>query len=116
MAMPQTLRDARGYRSRYINALNAAIKAIAPIAGKGIRLRQTPQKITPAWAGKSSARNARSLAAQDYPRVGGEEGPVSQFPDDFAGLPPRGRGRGGRVSQSSCSSRITPAWAGKRTP
>ena len=52
MAMPQTLRDARGYRSRYINALNAAIKAIAPIAGRGIRLRQTPQKITPAWAGK----------------------------------------------------------------
>ena len=43
MAMPQTLRDARGYRSRYINALNAAIKAIAPIAGRGIRLRQTPQ-------------------------------------------------------------------------
>ncbi len=73
MAMPQTLRDARGYRSRYINALNAAIKAIAPIAGSGIRLRQTPQglpprgrgrdrsasklmgdpRITPAWAGKS---------------------------------------------------------------
>lgn len=52
MAMPQTLRDARGYRSRYINALNAAIKAIAPIAGRGIRLRQTPQELPPAWAGK----------------------------------------------------------------
>ena len=41
MAMPQTLRDTRGYRSRYINALNAVVRSIAPIAGRGIRLRQT---------------------------------------------------------------------------
>ena len=54
MAMPQTLRDARGYRSRYINALNAAIKAIAPIAGRGIRLRQTPQGLPPRGRGRVS--------------------------------------------------------------
>ena len=78
MAMPQTLRDARGYRSRYINALNAAIKAIAPIAGRGIRLRQTPQGLP---------------SCPDYPRVGGEESSLPRGQRPMRGLPPRGRGR-----------------------
>ena len=113
MAMPQALRDARGYRSRYINALNAAIKAIAPITERGIRLRQTPQGlpprgrgrgptfahlgeqagITPAWAGKSQCHSCAPFSKRDYPRVGGEESGTSSRSAGTTGLPPRGRGR-----------------------
>ena len=39
------LKDCRGYRSRYINALNRAVRALTPIAGKGIRLRQSAQGV-----------------------------------------------------------------------
>ena len=126
MAMPQALRDARGYRSRYINALNAAIKAIAPIAGKGIRLRQTPQGlpprgrgrvymsntahqregITPAWAGKRPRGAGRGWEPEDYPRVGGEESKLVSLAYFRPGLPPRGRGRGSRWHQRSRPVRI----------
>ena len=39
------LKDCRGYRSRYINALNRAVRALTPIAGRGIRLRQSAQGV-----------------------------------------------------------------------
>ena len=39
------LRDCRGYRSRYINALNRAVRSLTPIAGRGIRLRQSAQGV-----------------------------------------------------------------------
>ena len=135
MAMPQALRDARGYRSRYINALNAAIKAIAPIAGRGIRLRQTPQGlpprgrgraplavyattgsgITPAWAGKRRGVGTGRSMGRDYPRVGGEEPLPTGLRLLVIGLPPRGRGRGDSRRMDQEVYGITPAWAGKRS-
>lgn len=39
------LQNCRGYRSRYINALNRAVRALTPIAGRGIRLRQSAQGV-----------------------------------------------------------------------
>lgn len=39
------LRDCRGFRSRYINALNRAVRSLTPIAGRGIRLRQSAQGV-----------------------------------------------------------------------
>ena len=39
------LKDCRGYRSRYINALNRAVRSLTPIAGRGIRLRQSAQGV-----------------------------------------------------------------------
>lgn len=39
------LKDCRGYRSRYINALNRAVRALTPIAGRGIAIRQSAQGV-----------------------------------------------------------------------
>ena len=45
--------------------------------------------------------------------MGGEEPVIIALTTFPAGLPPRGRGRVTRLRRNSCSSRITPAWAGK---
>ena len=70
--------------------------------------------ITPAWAGKSSAKTSHTLPWEDYPRVGGEELKHLNIIHSECGLPPRGRGRGTRSSSTSRLRGITPAWAGKR--
>ena len=53
--LQQLLQDARGFRSRYINALNAAVKSLTPIAGRGIRLRQSAQGTVIEAIAKSTA-------------------------------------------------------------
>ena len=54
--------------------------------------------ITPAWAGKRIGDGHPADVPEDYPRVGGEElsGTVTSI--SSWGLPPRGRGRGCRVT------------------
>ena len=83
--------------------------------GRGYRAVRDGQRhrITPAWAGKSSARASGSAAARDYPRVGGEEDGSVDVDKLEAGLPPRGRGRVHRVGRPAVGLGITPAWAGK---
>ena len=71
-------------------------------------------RITPAWAGKSFNRSLICRAAQDHPRVGGEKMCAIMAKDEKTGSPPRGRGKAWYASVSLVSSRITPAWAGKR--
>ena len=53
--LQQPLQDTRGFRSRYINALNAAVKSLTPIAGRGIRLRQSAQGTVIESTAKSTA-------------------------------------------------------------
>ena len=84
--------------------------------GRGIILltHETLERITPAWAGKSSWLMWLHGFAKDYPRVGGEENPnLFEFLHD-KGLPPRGRGRGDLRGSGGSYRGITPAWAGKR--
>ena len=119
-----------------INGLAVLPRGLPPRGrGRGKRATPPPQRkrITPAWAGKSIDHHHRSVSPRDYPRVGGEE-KVSALPfRAYAGLPPRGRGRGrfitrwhllvglpprGRGREVCCKQlcirpRITPAWAGK---
>ena len=70
-------------------------------------------RITPAQAGKSSARFPHRTSARDHPRIGGEKGLGSQVTQLSQGSPPRGRGK---VIHHRCAGRcgrITPARAGK---
>ena len=53
----------------------------------------TGDRITPAWAGKSSQFGLFDSDGTDYPRVGGEEKEAKSCAKCQMGLPPRGRGR-----------------------
>ena len=50
-------------------------------------------RITPAWAGKSSAHTRKSGTSGDHPRVGGEKLAVRQQALFHLGSPPHGRGK-----------------------
>ena len=69
--------------------------------------------ITPAWAGKSLCVLMLATLVRDHPRVGGEKRRVLGRPHLRIGSPPRGRGKVFAVGSRNCTSRITPAWAGK---
>ena len=71
-------------------------------------------RITPAWAGKRSARCGRWPGPLDHPRVGGEKPGNGWSFGCSGGSPPRGRGKASPCRSSSSGRRITPAWAGKR--
>ena len=72
-----------------------------------------PRRITPAYAGKSYGELLSMLAKEDHPRVCGEKVWRDRPPVDRAGSPPRMRGKGCSWTRVSCSSGITPAYAGK---
>ena len=71
-------------------------------------------RITPAWAGKRSARCGRWPGPLDHPRVGGEKPGNGWSFGCSGGSPPRGRGKASPCRSSSSGRRITPAWAGER--
>ena len=83
--------------------------------GKGTRLRYPwpLDRITPAWAGKSSSKPSFSAAAWDHPRVGGEKFFKTIIFGCSLGSPPRGRGKGMALTEANRVFGITPAWAGK---
>ena len=70
-------------------------------------------RITPACAGKTVARNARDLFRTDHPRVCGENCEASMKSASRSGSPPRVRGKLGGNSAQYKAERITPACAGK---
>ena len=79
----------------------------------GRRPVHRPDRITPAWAGKSLHENAAAAVPGDHPRVDGEKFPASVPPVYGPGSPPRGRGKDSAGSLDAVRVRITPAWAGK---
>ena len=102
--------------------------------GSGFSWQGMHQGITPAQAGKSSARFPHRTSARDHPRIGGEKAEFLPSRCLWKGSPPRGwgkdslpdvdciirritphrrgkeQGAGGRMAAHG----ITPAWAGKR--
>ena len=69
--------------------------------------------ITPACAGKRSERGYTTASSKDHPRVCGEKESVLKWLDDFAGSPPRVRGKDRRTYKEFAAIGITPACAGK---
>ena len=72
--------------------------------------------ITPAYAGKSPCRVSREGGKEDHPRVCGEKNAPNCLTICMMGSPPRMRGKGQYTSGTQDCKRITPAYAGKRTP
>ena len=70
--------------------------------------------ITPACAGKSSARHWKRPATRDHPRVCGEKSCINARNFVATGSPPRVRGKGILAKSTEWQYRITPACAGKR--
>ena len=72
-------------------------------------------RITPAYAGKSGAKNVGNRPSKDHPRLCGEKPASSSLVMFQPGSPPPMRGK---ACESHCTQhtvRITPAYAGKRS-
>ena len=91
----------------------------SPPRGRGkVQFSRSTSKqrgITPAWAGKRTPINESSFTKRDHPRVGGEKIHIILFSFSSWGSPPRGRGKARFSMMPTSTSRITPAWAGKRS-
>ncbi len=70
-------------------------------------------RITPAYAGKSCFCGAYSRTHWDHPRLCGEKYIITSTRYIIPGSPPPMRGKAGDPAAPHCSSRITPAYAGK---
>ena len=74
---------------------------------------QIRERITSAWAGKSSWTKAISTRTLDHPRMGGEKMNKRYEEGRKPGSPPRGRGKVIAQRHALFGVGITPAWAGK---
>ena len=74
----------------------------------------TTEGITPAYAGKSEAKEFACKDGRDHPRVCGEKGHLVSDGKIHVGSPPRMRGKEFRVKRCFSHDGITPAYAGKR--
>ena len=83
--------------------------------GKGNLLlkRSDDLGITPAYAGKRTARSASCTACGDHPRVCGEKIASCTVCRVSMGSPPHMRGKGAMPCKGQSAQRITPAHAGK---
>ena len=77
------------------------------------KISRTIYGITPAYAGKSQKTFYCQRIAKDHPRVCGEKLACGRFLCQFAGSPPRMRGKGGFSGCFDPGVGITPAYAGK---
>ena len=69
--------------------------------------------ITPAYAGKRSAKKKKQQSLKDHPRLRGEKPQERQSKNPAKGSPPLTRGKGFLVAIIGVLARITPAYAGK---
>ncbi len=74
----------------------------------------SPERITPACAGKSDLLFPTGMRRKDHPRVCGEKGVRKSCSIVSRGSPPRLRGKGVITISRRPNPRITPACAGKR--
>jgi len=81
--------------------------------GECLRPQVLPRRITPACAGKSTPPAGTARAAEDHPRMRGEERVRGAGYRWRGGSPPHARGRGARRGTPLDGPRITPACAGK---
>ena len=70
-------------------------------------------RITPAYAGKSSAAHILFYALRDHPRLRGEKQVSQRYSLEVVGSPPLTRGKGINGHINIRTDRITPAYAGK---
>ena len=71
-------------------------------------------RITPAYAGKSQAKQCSGMAQWDHPRLCGEKSTFFSSSSINLGSPPPMRGKAMKLMLWQKAFRITPAYAGKR--
>ena len=88
----------------------------SPMRGKetGTSMKQQDQRITPAYAGKSSPAAVKVIFGQDHPRLCGEKGAFPALSHRELGSPPPMRGKVSVKLDALATAGITPAYAGKR--
>ena len=74
---------------------------------------EEPDRITPAYAGKTRAEVLRKFHYEDHPRIRGKDWDDDRKLSYHTGSPPHTRERPELVERLSMSVRITPAYAGK---
>ena len=88
----------------------------SPPHGRGTHLSFHPGghtfRLTPAWAGNTSAVPAAGRPRGAHPRMGGEHQTAGSFTADGMGSPPHGRGTPDRLRRRPQTPGLTPAWAG----
>ena len=77
------------------------------------RIQKHRNRITPAYAGKSSKLLSSSLLCRDHPRLCGEKQRDRVPANDHPGSPPPMRGKVRMYEGNLAMDRITPAYAGK---
>ena len=78
-----------------------------------VRITMSILRITPAYAGKSSATPCCYIHNQDHPRLCGEKINVEFKSGESRGSPPPMRGKVSFEIAFGSTDRITPAYAGK---
>ena len=96
--------------------MSSPIGSPPPMRGKGTQILWNCffDRITPAYAGKSSAFICSSPVNQDHPRLCGEKTYCQSGSHLCKGSPPPMRGKGLADTMNANKIRITPAYAGKR--
>ena len=80
-----------------------------------IKYSDVIHRITPAYAGKRQNFDFFFFQCEDHPRLCGEKKGTKERRYKEAGSPPPMRGKGIFFRSISALSRITPAYAGKRS-
>ena len=75
--------------------------------------QKIPDRITPAYAGKSCTAVPPALSSRDHPRLCGEKEYLTIGLVEDMGSPPPMRGKARQSAAAALSGRITPAYAGK---
>ena len=88
-----------------------------PMRGKDAQraLKCHCHRITPAYAGKSNPDAGTQHTSKDHPRLCGEKALYGRAATLGRGSPPPMRGKEPRAFQGVRATRITPAYAGKRS-
>ena len=105
-----------GEKSCQTGAASLALGSPPRMRGKGVKHRDGRVRvgITPAYAGKSCRRLERRSGKEDHPRMCGEKQIKGFKHDGHMGSPPHVRGKGELSRAGASTSKITPAYAGKR--
>ena len=92
-----------------------AVGSPPPMRGKAasVKTMQSPPRITPAYAGKSTVTVPSGLTVKDHPRLCGEKSLVDTQESTRLGSPPPMRGKDAVALAAGSIPRITPAYAGK---
>ena len=105
----------RGEKAKYLGVDDTVAGSPPHTRGKvGLQHGQLPpDRITPAYAGKSLCSSQRILNAEDHPRIRGEKDARRTSAVLRSGSPPHTRGKVPTPSLTLFHAGITPAYAGK---